>query len=91
MVLQPMSATVAAAHWTILTAKPFHLKRLQDVMCKGVPVVLLVVCSTVVLFDVLADVIVRFEASGMTTANGWLWVVFDNLHTLARIDEHFQV
>jgi hypothetical protein len=26
----------------------------------------------------------RFEASGMTIANGWLWVVFDNLHALGE-------
>ena len=31
----------------------------------------------------------KFEASGMTSANGWLWVVFDNLKTIGRIDEHF--
>jgi len=30
-----------------------------------------------------------FEASGMTSANGWLWVVFDNLKSIGRIDEHF--
>lgn len=24
------------------------------------------------------------------SARGWLWVVFDNLHALGRVDEHFQ-
>lgn len=32
----------------------------------------------------------RYEASGMTSAMGWLWVVFDNLHALGRVDEHFR-
>jgi hypothetical protein len=27
--------------------------------------------------------------SGMTQARGWLWVVFDNLHAIGRVDEHF--
>jgi hypothetical protein len=26
----------------------------------------------------------------MTEARGWLWVVFDNLHAIGRVDEHFQ-
>ncbi|KIZ05261.1 hypothetical protein MNEG_2696 [Monoraphidium neglectum] len=41
------------------------------------------------LFEDLRDV-KKFEASGMTSARGKLWVVFDNLHSLGRIDEHFQ-
>lgn len=41
----------------------------------------------------------RFEASGMTIApykdpqyatSEWLWIVFDNLHALGRVDEHFE-
>lgn len=32
----------------------------------------------------------KFEASGMTIADHWLWVVFDNLHALGRIDEQFE-
>jgi hypothetical protein len=30
----------------------------------------------------------RFEASGMTIANEWLWVVFDNLHALGEPLSH---
>ena len=26
----------------------------------------------------------------MTVAKGWLWVVFDNLRSIGRLDEHFQ-
>jgi hypothetical protein len=26
----------------------------------------------------------------MTTAKGWLWVVFDSLRAIGRLDEHFQ-
>ena len=25
----------------------------------------------------------------MTLAKGWLWVVFDNLRSIGRVDEHF--
>lgn len=41
----------------------------------------------------------KFEASGMTIApfkdpryavNDWLWIVFDNLHALGRIDRHME-
>ncbi|GBF92520.1 hypothetical protein Rsub_04624 [Raphidocelis subcapitata] len=41
------------------------------------------------LFEDLKDV-TKFEASGMTSARGKLWIVFDNLHAIGRIDEHFQ-
>eukprot|EP00879_Flechtneria_rotunda_P001126 GHRR01001268.1.p1 GENE.GHRR01001268.1~~GHRR01001268.1.p1 ORF type:complete len:366 (+),score=117.53 GHRR01001268.1:185-1282(+) len=41
------------------------------------------------LFDDIKDS-TKFEASGMTTADGWLWVVFDNLHALGKVDEHFE-
>ncbi|KAF6251183.1 hypothetical protein COO60DRAFT_1562562 [Scenedesmus sp. NREL 46B-D3] len=41
----------------------------------------------------------KFEASGMTIApyqdkqydtDEWLWIVFDNLHALGRVDRHFE-
>jgi hypothetical protein len=32
----------------------------------------------------------KFEASGMTSANGWLWIVFDNRKAIGRVDEHFR-
>eukprot|EP00882_Tetradesmus_deserticola_P005276 GHRQ01005554.1.p1 GENE.GHRQ01005554.1~~GHRQ01005554.1.p1 ORF type:complete len:373 (+),score=99.62 GHRQ01005554.1:470-1588(+) len=41
----------------------------------------------------------KFEASGMTvapfkdkryTTEEWLWIVFDNLHALGRVDRHFE-
>ncbi|KAI8468140.1 MAG: hypothetical protein J3K34DRAFT_428254 [Monoraphidium minutum] len=41
------------------------------------------------LFENLRNVS-KFEASGMTMAKGSLWVVFDNLHSIGRVDEHFQ-
>jgi hypothetical protein len=31
----------------------------------------------------------RFEASGLTFAKGYAWVVFDNLRTLGRVEPHF--
>lgn len=40
------------------------------------------------LFENLRDVS-KFEASGMTTAQGKLWIVFDNLHSIGRIEERF--
>jgi hypothetical protein len=41
------------------------------------------------LFEDLKDMS-KFEASGMTHARDHLWIVFDNLHAIGRIEEHFQ-
>lgn len=31
----------------------------------------------------------RFEGSAITSAKGYYWVVFDSLHTMARLDTRF--